>query len=182
MPRKTTITVVERPKVVTIESQVSVKDVEKAQMKVIENSDAWKEHQKQHANARLHMMSDKKEGEFEKLLGKKEEKVSDEQVNPKKAEDVIAKAVTYGRGNASEEKKGNPYFGGHDHGTIMASCDCGQTFKSQDGNTSTYKLKSEEAVQAISGNRYQKKEEESVRGYKRGQEPEEETPRTYGRR
>lgn len=192
MPRKTTITVIEKPKVITLESTMTVKEVEKHQLKVIENSDAWKEHQKQHAGAKLELHSDKKEGEFEKLLGsgpKKKEDVKPEEMTAKKNEQDFEKAaaVTYGRGNGpTEGKKGNIYSGGHDHGTIMASCTCGQTFKTdEEGKTSSYTLKSEDAVKALSAaerSGYKQKSEEGFSAYKRRGSDEDDSPKAYGRR
>lgn len=170
---------------------MTVKEVEKHQLKVIENSDAWKEHQKQHNGAKLELFSDKKEGEFEKLLGsgqKKKEETKMEEPTAKKNEQEFEKAaaVTYGRGNGpTGGKKGNIYSGGHDHGTILASCTCGQTFKADnEGHTSTYALKSEDAVKALSAAErggYKQKSEEAV-GYKRRGTEEDESPRSYGRR
>ena len=195
MPRKTTITVVEAPKIVTIDNTLSIKEVEKSQLKVIENSEAWKEHQKQHADAKLQLASEKKEGGFEALLQKQDNKLlkaagmtpeaKPDEADKKKKEDSFGQvdnAYTRG-GNIEAKKGGNIYSGGHDHGTIMASCTCGQTFKSdEDGKTATYKLKSEEAVQAISVDKgYKKNEDTNVRGYKHGADTDD-SPRNYGRR
>lgn len=197
------IQVLEPEKIISIESKITVREVAKGQLKVIENSQAWKEHQKSHKDARLFVLgaaeSSKDLGLMEKTITefakdvtkplegprkqKKEQTVEEESRAPGQEVSVKLRGAYASGADKAAEEKGVSYHGGHGAGTVMASCTCGQTFKSDDHGTQAYKINAD--VKELSPGQdfgaYKKKEPEGFGGYQRKTEKEEFGEMKYGR-
>ncbi len=181
MPRLT-LRVHEPEKVTTIDAKIEIREVAQQQLKIIENSDAWKEHQKQHAGAKLSMLGtaeDKDLTDIEKTVmketKKKQEQDSDE-LAPKKAAQEETPKFAYKSTDAKSEAK--PAYGhSHGSGAVMGSCNCGQVFKADEHGTKPYTLNSNvSAMNALEG--YKKKDEHGGT-YKRADIPDDDAPRKY---
>ncbi|MBI4150754.1 hypothetical protein HY492_01370, partial [Candidatus Woesearchaeota archaeon] len=167
MPRLT-LRVHEPEKVTNIESKVEIREVERHQIKVIETSDAWKEHQKHHQGAKLTMLGTTDEKalsgmEKEVVKAGKQQQDKDVEEMSKKPQDPLEQAkFSYKQANATEEKDKKAY-GSHSHnGVVMASCNCGQVFKADEQGVSPYKLGANvETVSPFEAMGYKKKEDGS---------------------
>ena len=173
---KSRIVPIKQAEVTSIESAITIVDVQKAQLKVIENSDAWEEHKKTHAGAQLHVLGigDKKGlGEMEKALletDKKKQKSDEDSLVPhKKDEKTPDVSVSYKSGGPEGAK--SAYHSHNSSGAMLASCTCGQTFKADDKGVSPYKLTTEVTKEDAysskpEGHGYKKKEDEIGGSYK----------------
>lgn len=162
MPRKTKIKVHEPAKMRTLESGITVKEVAKQKLKIIEHSEAWKKHQKQHDDAKLQLMGSQQDSEKlegmervivqagEELEEKKPTKEAEEEVEESKApgqevETTVRGAYAQGgtqieeakgqsayMSGGAESKEGGVHYHGGTGGMVMASCSCGQAFKAEE--------------------------------------------------
>ncbi len=188
MPRLT-LRVHEPEKVTNIENKVEIREVERHQLKVIENSDAWQEHMKRHQGAKLTMLgtADEKElGQIEKAIVKEDKKQQKDasksfDEDPKKPQDPLEQAK-FSYKQATTEEKGTKAYGSHTHnGTVMASCNCGQVFKADEQGVSPYKLGANaQAVSPFETMGYKKKEDGS-NSYQKKTPIEEIQEQKYGR-
>jgi hypothetical protein len=186
MPRLT-LRVHEPEKITNIESTVEIREVERHQIKVIENSDAWKEHQKHHQGAKLSMLGTADEKELsgmEKEVVKETKKQQEKDVEeisqkPKDAGEQVKFSYKQASGGEDKEKKA---YGSHSHsGTVMASCNCGQVFKADEEGVSPYKLGANtQAVSPFESQGYKKKDEHGA--YQKKSALEEVNEPKYGRR
>ena len=190
--KRVKITVHKPVEMKTLESGLSVKEVAKEKLKIIEHSDAWKKHQKEHDDAKLQLMGAQDDSE---KLGDMEKAIFEaaEEVEPKK--DILEEDTEESKapGQEVETKIRGSYAGGsqvegaggyagdsesqgeHRHyaggtgGMVMATCNCGETFKADEsGDVSPYKIGTEAS--------------ETQGAYKKSGEKQEEFGRTYSKK
>lgn len=199
--RSAKIEVIRPDEIISIESKITIREVAKHQLKQIETSKAWQDHQKNHKDARLFVLgaaeSSKEVGAMEKTIfefAKDADKRRDKTAGAAKHNAEFGEEMSKAPGQEvgvkltgayKSEASGNQqfsYHGGHGSGTVMASCTCGQTFKTdEDGHTQTYKIKTDttSAVGSEFGS-YKKAAEPQGFGY--AKKPHEEAhERKYGK-
>ncbi len=203
--KKVKITVIKPAEIRTIESKITVREIEKSQLKIIQGSKAWQEHQKTHKGAQLHVLGAREEsrdlGRMENaIIAAAKELAPSEPVQSRRRENkpagdeqeqsmapgqqVTTANVTY-KSNTQDQPSGGTYHGGHGAGTIMASCNCGQTFKSDEsGETHPYKINTEAKLESPGG--YGKPKEHEAQGFqsygRKSLHEEVKESKTYGRR
>jgi hypothetical protein len=202
-PRKPApkIQVITPDEIISIESKVTVREVAKAQLKVIEQSKAWQEHQKAHKDARLSVMGaaeSKDLGPMEKAISTFAREATRQNETPKKGirppsfeeeqsrapgQEVNVKLTGAYKSGAADNQQFS-YHGGHGPGTMMASCTCGQTFKTDDdGNTQQYKIKTDVTSAGDAGS-YKKSDahhDSPSASYKKSVHEDIQETRKYGR-